>query len=63
MGPGVTIDKGPDYTPPVQRTYDVLGRTLELARADITALAVDAIVSSENSDLIMDRPDGCPAAT
>lgn len=42
----------------MQRTYDVLGRTLELARADITALAVDAIVSSENSDLIMDRPDG-----
>lgn len=58
MGPGVTVDKGPDYTRPVQRTYDVLGRTLELARADITALAVDAIVSSENSDLIMDRPDG-----
>ncbi|MCO5171964.1 MAG: CHAT domain-containing protein [Planctomycetes bacterium] len=42
----------------MQRAYDVLGRTLELARADITRLAVDAIVSSENSDLVMDRPDG-----
>lgn len=42
----------------MQRTYEVLGRTLELHRADITRLAVDAIVSSENSDLVMDRPDG-----
>lgn len=42
----------------MHRAYDIFGRTLELARADITRLAVDAIVSSENSDLVMDRPDG-----
>lgn len=40
------------------REYEVLGRKLQVHQGDITRLAVDAIVSSENSDLVMDRPDG-----
>lgn len=42
----------------MQREYELLGRRLQLHLGDITRLEVDAIVSSENSDLIMDRPDG-----
>lgn len=42
----------------MEREYDVLGRTLAIHHGDITRLAVDAIVSSENGDLVMDHPDG-----
>lgn len=42
----------------MQREYEVRGRKLQLHLGDITRLEVDAIVSSENSDLVMDRPDG-----
>ena len=42
----------------MQREYDVRGRKLQLHLGDITRLEVDALVSSENSDLVMDRPGG-----
>ncbi|MEZ6185168.1 MAG: CHAT domain-containing protein [Planctomycetota bacterium] len=42
----------------MQRSYPVGDASLEIHLGDITQLEVDAIVSSENSDLIMDRPDG-----
>jgi O-acetyl-ADP-ribose deacetylase (regulator of RNase III) len=42
----------------VQRAYEVMGRRLEIHLGDITALEVGAIVSSENSDLVMDVPGG-----
>ena len=35
-----------------------MGRRLQIHLGDITRLGVDAIVSSENSDLIMDVPLG-----
>lgn len=42
----------------MRREYEVRGRKLQLHLGDITRLEVDAIVSSENSDLVMDRVDG-----
>jgi len=42
----------------VDRTYRVLGRELQIHLGDITRVEVDAIVSSENSDLIMDHAGG-----
>lgn len=42
----------------MDRTYRVLGRELQIHLGDITRLEVDAIVSSENSDLIMDQAGG-----
>jgi O-acetyl-ADP-ribose deacetylase len=42
----------------VDRTYRVLGRELQIHLGDITRVEVDAIVSSENSDLIMDQAGG-----
>lgn len=42
----------------MQRSYPVGEGSLEIHLGDITQLAVDGIVSSENSDLIMDKPDG-----
>ncbi|MGE0707070.1 MAG: CHAT domain-containing protein [Planctomycetota bacterium] len=42
----------------MRREYEVGGRKLEIHLGDITQLVVDAIVNSENSDLIMDRPGG-----
>ncbi|MBL4849611.1 MAG: CHAT domain-containing protein, partial [Planctomycetes bacterium] len=42
----------------MERTYRVLGRELRIHLGDITQLEVDAIVSSENSDLIMDQAGG-----
>jgi O-acetyl-ADP-ribose deacetylase (regulator of RNase III) len=42
----------------MQRAYDVLGGQLQIHLGDITRLDVDAIVNSENSDLLMDLPGG-----
>jgi O-acetyl-ADP-ribose deacetylase len=42
----------------MQREYEVLGRRLQLHLGDITCLDVDAIVNSENSDLLMDEAGG-----
>jgi O-acetyl-ADP-ribose deacetylase (regulator of RNase III) len=42
----------------VQREYEVAGRKLQIHLGDITHLEVDALVNSENSDLIMDRAGG-----
>jgi len=42
----------------LSREYEVMGRLLQIHLGDITEVAVDAIVSSENSDLIMDQVDG-----
>lgn len=42
----------------MDRTYRVLGRELQIHLGDITRVEVDAIVSSENSDLIMDHAGG-----
>ena len=42
----------------MDRTYRVLGRELQIHLGDITRVGVDAIVSSENSDLIMDHAGG-----
>lgn len=42
----------------MERTYRILGRQLQIHLGDITRLEVDAIVSSENSDLIMDLAGG-----
>ncbi len=39
----------------MQREYEVMGRRLQIHLGDITRLEVGAIVSSENSDLIMDQ--------
>jgi O-acetyl-ADP-ribose deacetylase (regulator of RNase III) len=40
------------------REYCIGHRRLKIFLGDITDLQVDAIVNSENNDLIMDRPDG-----
>lgn len=40
------------------REYCIGSRRLKIFLGDITDLQVDAIVNSENNDLIMDRPDG-----
>lgn len=42
----------------MQREYEVMGRKLQIHLGDITQLEVDAIVSSENSDLVMDELGG-----
>ena len=42
----------------MQREYEVLGGRLQIHLGDITKLEVDAIVNSENSDLLMDLPGG-----
>ena len=42
----------------MQREYEVSGRKLQIHLGDITRLEVDAIVNSENSDLLMDMPGG-----
>lgn len=49
---------GSGFNGPVDRTYRVLGRELQIHLGDITRVEVAAIVSSENSDLIMDQAGG-----